>query len=178
MPVRITRLSSGWRHGKEPTFIATYFSSFILTLAMMVPNGSLGSLPPALDPASSASIPDTGAVEEAVRELPLSITDYATAMAIKQNIDPERFKRLIACESQWKEDAAGDNGTSFGILQFKTPTFALFSKKYKRDDLSIDNPRHQIDLASLMIADGYLQHWKNCARKTGWTRHLQEIASR
>lgn len=141
---------------------------------MMVPNGTL---PQGLQ-TSSAPLQNVSPMEEAIQELPVSITDYAGETALKQKIDPERFKRLIACESQWKEDAAGDNGTSFGILQFKTPTFAHFTTKYKLEDFSIDNPRDQIDLASLMIADGYLQHWKNCARKTGWARHLQELSQR
>ena len=137
----------------------------------MVPNGTL---PPTLTPEVPAPIQ----TEVAAQELPLSITDYAQEAAEKQDINPERFKRLIACESQWKEDAAGDNGTSFGILQFKTPTFAHFTKKYQLEDLSIDNPRDQMDLAAQMIANGHLKHWKTCARKTGWTAHLQQLSQR
>lgn len=112
-------------------------------------------------------------MEETAQELPLvTVADYAAETALERNIDPVRFQRLIACESQWKEDAAGDDNTSFGILQFKTSTFAHFTKKYMLKDLNIDNPRDQIDLAALMISNGHLKHWKNCARKTGWTQAL------
>ena len=99
----------------------------------------------------------------------LSIADYAAAAAKNAAIDPTKFQRLIGCESLWQEDAAGDNGTSFGLLQFKAPTFSHFSKKYGIADADIENPHQQIDLAAKMIANGHLSHWKNCARKTGWS---------
>ena len=100
----------------------------------------------------------------------LSIEDYASAIASDYAIDPMRFKRLITCESRWKADAAGDGGTSLGILQFKAATFSHFTKKYNLDhyEYVAQNPYQQIDIAARMIADGYLSHWKNCARKTGW----------
>jgi len=99
-----------------------------------------------------------------------SVEDYAAKIAAEQHIDPIRFRRLIACESRWKEDAAGDNGASLGILQFKASTFTHFIKKYNLEhyDYNRQNPYEQIDLAARMIADGYLAHWKNCARKIGW----------
>lgn len=100
----------------------------------------------------------------------LNTEDYAEKVAAEHGIDPTQFKHLIACESRWKEDAAGDHGTSFGILQFKAPTFAQFAKKYTLDGYDYDDqdPYQQINLASLMIRDGYLFHWKNCARRIGW----------
>ena len=140
---------------------------------MIVPNRTL---PPALMMPSPSLQNVPSSMEEVVPELPVNVADYAAASALKRGIDPVRFKRLIACESQWREDAAGDNGTSFGILQFKTPTFTHFKKKYKIENISIDNPRDQIDLAALMISNGHLGHWKNCARRTGWTQHLQQLA--
>ena len=99
----------------------------------------------------------------------LTLEEYAEQAAQEAGVDPVRFQRLIRCESRWKEDAAGDNGTSFGILQFKKPTFELFLKKYPIPDADMDNPRHQIDLAAAMISNGYLGHWKNCSRKIGWS---------
>ncbi len=98
----------------------------------------------------------------------LTLEDYAEASALDAGIDSAQFRRLIACESRWKEDAAGDSGTSLGLLQFKKPTFLHFTKKYNTVDADMDNSRHQIDLAAAMIADGYLHHWKNCSRKIGW----------
>lgn len=120
------------------------------------------------NPASPASINIPAYALETPKTPLVSIEDYAVAIGAEHDIDSVRFKRLIACESRWKEDAAGDNGTSFGILQFKTSTFAHFTKKYDLAGYDIENPHHQINLAALMIRDGYLRHWKNCARKTGW----------
>ena len=65
---------------------------------------------------------------------------------------------LIHKESSWRVDAVGDNNHSFGLLQFQIPTFNEFSAKYKLE-LNINNPKHQILLAKLMIDDGYLYRW-------------------
>lgn len=113
-------------------------------------------------------VQNTASVLEAPKTAFISTEDYAEKAADDANIDTIKFKKLISCESVWKEDAAGDNGTSFGILQFKDPTFELFNKKYKFEGRDIMNPQHQIDLAALMIRDGYIRHWKNCGKKIGW----------
>ena len=105
---------------------------------------------------------------EAPRTPFLTIADYAAAAAQNAAINPGKFQRLIECESLWQEDAAGDNGTSFGLLQFKKPTFAHFTQKYGIADADIENSHQQIDLAARMIANSHLSHWKNCARKIGW----------
>ena len=65
---------------------------------------------------------------------------------------------LIKKESNGNIYAIGDDGTSFGILQFKKQTFETFSKKYNLV-LDINNPEHQILLAKKMIGDGYGFHW-------------------
>jgi hypothetical protein len=90
--------------------------------------------------------------------------------AKKNNLNPRYFLRLIQCESSWQEDALGDSETSFGVLQFKKDTFALFSNKFNFQNFNIDNSYHQVDLAAKMIKEGYILHWKNCARKIGWTK--------
>lgn len=97
----------------------------------------------------------------------MDIREFAERAAREAGLRTDLIQNLIRCESEWKLDAKGDNGASHGILQFKTPTFALFSKKYGLGDLEIENPYHQIELASLMIRDGYIIHWKNCGRKLG-----------
>ena len=132
----------------------------------MIPN-AVEVKPDPEPPASPMASPS--ALEAAKTPLP-SIEDYAEHIAAEHKIDSVQFKNLITCESHWKEDAAGDHGTSFGILQFKKPTFTQFSKKYSLDDYdySEQNPYQQINLAAYMIQDGYLSHWKNCARKIGW----------
>lgn len=148
------------------TIIHTYLSTIILALALMIPNTAQEKQTPAPPAVSS----DTSSALEAPKSPMLSIEDYAEKIAEENNISPVRFKRLIACESRWVPDAAGDSGTSLGILQFKAPTFAQFAKKYNLDryDYNEQDPYQQMNLAARMISDGYLSHWKNCARKTGW----------
>lgn len=122
------------------------------------------------NPAPPASANDFSYALEAPKTPVVSIEDYAKKAAAENNISSAHFRHLITCESRWREDAAGDHGTSLGILQFKAPTFAQFAKKYDLDgyDYYLQDPYQQMDLAARMISDGYLAHWKNCARKTGW----------
>ncbi|MBI3630754.1 MAG: transglycosylase SLT domain-containing protein [Candidatus Sungbacteria bacterium] len=98
----------------------------------------------------------------------MSIDDYAKKAAEQTGIDTDRFLGLITCESNWKEDAAGDHNRSFGILQFQKPTFARFSKKYNMESLDISDSYDQIDLAALMIRDGYQDNWLRCGRRVGF----------
>ncbi len=144
----------------------TYLSTVILALALMVPNAAQEKQ----NPVPPASPPDAAYAMEAPKNPLLNIGDYAEKVAAENDISPTHFKRLISCESHWHEDAAGDHGTSLGILQFKALTFAQFVKKYGLDsyDYDLQDPYQQMDLAARMISDGYLSHWKNCARKTGW----------
>lgn len=50
------------------------------------------------------------------------IKEYAHHRALAYNLDPELFKAVIHCESSWRSDAVGDNGTSFGLAQLHYPT--------------------------------------------------------
>lgn len=146
--------------------MSAHLASFILTLALIIPNTAQESRNSAIPGLSGLSLPAL----EAPKTPFLSMEEYAAGAAQKHDLDETRFQRLIECESRWKEDAAGDQGTSLGILQFKTTTFAQFTKKYGLASYDISDPNHQIDLAARMIGDGYLHHWKNCARKIGWSR--------
>lgn len=125
----------------------------------MAPQGHLSALP-------LTQIPDQ-TVLDAPKTAFLSIDEYAKKAAADTGIDPEKFLRLISCESRWKEDATGDHDKSFGILQFQKPTFERFSKKYNREELDISDSYDQIDLAVLMIRDGYEDSWLRCGRKVG-----------
>lgn len=104
---------------------------------------------------------------EAPKTAFLSIDEYAKKAAVDAGIDPNKFLRLISCESAWKEGAVGDNNRSFGILQFQKRTFDRFSIKYGREDLRISDSYDQIDLAVLMIRDGYQDSWLSCGRRVG-----------
>ena len=101
----------------------------------------------------------------------MDLSEYAAEVAKKYNLNPRYFLRLIQCESAWQEDALGDSETSFGVLQFKKDTFSLFAGKFDFQNFNIDNSYHQVDLAARMIKEGYILHWKNCARKIGWVNH-------
>lgn len=108
---------------------------------------------------------------EAPRSPLPTVKEYAEIRAEERGLDPDKFAALIECESQWDIEALGDNGTSFGILQFKETTFAQFSNKYMPDEeVKLHDPHDQIDLASSMIEDGYLHHWKRCSKKIGWAK--------
>lgn len=100
----------------------------------------------------------------------MDLSAYASEAAQKNNLNPRNFLRLIQCESAWREDALGDAKTSFGVLQFKKDTFSLFSDKFNFRNHDINNSYHQVDLAAKMIKEGYILHWKNCARKIGWIK--------
>ena len=170
------------------------FHSPLPILPAVQPHGTSGTLPPKFLAAERSGNIGSGTAEIAISaghdlngrttsaqrhlsdillEAPktpfLTIEDYAVAAAKDAAINPAKFQRLITCESRWEADAQGDNGTSFGILQFKRPTFAHFSRKYGMTETSIEDPHHQIDLAVRMIANGHLEHWKNCSRKIGWS---------
>lgn len=152
--------------------INTYLTSLLLAVALISPPGIPVSQKSAINPATplyvSEDAPGTPFALEAPKTPYLSLAIYAELAAHDANISASKFKALIACESVWHETALGDNGTSIGILQFKDDTFAHFNKKYNFANRTIQNPQHQIDLATLMIRDGYLFHWKNCSRKIGW----------
>ena len=143
--------------------MSTYLSSVILALALMAPNSAQESQNMPKAPVSAEYLHALEAPKAAV----LNIDEYAKKAAGDAGINPRQFLRLISCESEWKEDAVGDHNRSFGILQFQPATFARFSKKYDMKSLDISSSYDQIDLAVLMIRDGYEENWLHCARKAG-----------
>lgn len=139
----------------------------ILTAALIAPN-----LAPIPKQNSTNPLPDhplSHYALEAPRTAAITLEYYTEKSAQESGLDPQKFAALIECESHWKPEARGDNGMSIGILQFKRATFDLFSKKYGLAEPDINNSFQQIDLAALMIRDGYIGHWGNCARKLGWS---------
>lgn len=144
--------------------INTYLATFILTVALIVPK----TAPESQNTTSALPEKTTRYAIEAPKTSFLSIDEYARQAAYDAGIDSDKFQLLISCESHWQEDAAGDNNRSFGILQFQKETFTRFAKKYDLRLRDISDSYDQIDLAVLMIRDGYVSHWKNCARKIKW----------
>ena len=139
----------------------TYLASLIVTATLIFPKLAPQSQKTALPFLS----PDNQIALQAPKAVVLDIDEYAKKAAADTGVDPEKFSKLINCESRWKEDAVGDHNRSFGILQFQPATFARFSKKYDLRSLDISDSYDQIDLAVLMIRDGYEENWFHCARK-------------
>lgn len=148
--------------------INIYLTSLILTAILFAPNLAKEAENSAEDPAKIS--PEIYAFE-APRTPFLTLEEYAEIVAKETKINPDKFRGLIECESNWEETAQGDSGNSIGVLQFKKETFRHFSQKYGLYDLERQNPYNQIDLAAMMIKNGYVSHWKNCAKKTGWNNN-------
>ncbi len=93
--------------------------------------------------------------------------------AIRNEISPNLFLSLMACESKISKMALGDYQSesdtllSRGIFQFQKATFYGFAKQYGLNNLEWMNPYDQITLASRMISEGGIYHWKNCGIKSG-----------
>ena len=97
------------------------------------------------------------------------LMQFARDVAMINHIDPEKFIKLLNCESRFNSKAAGDYRSeedrfmANGIAQFWHGTFKAFSKKYDFDG-EYTNPHDQIILAGMMIRDGLHNHWQNCWR--------------
>lgn len=95
----------------------------------------------------------------------VELMQYAYGRALDENVNPEKFVRLLNCESGLKKLAIGDKGKANGIAQFHERTFNAFSKKYGLVG-TYKNPYSQINLAASMIGDDLASHWWNCAKKS------------
>ena len=110
-------------------------------------------------------------IEEILEPNPLKV--FARIKAREAEIDEEKFLELISCESEWKVNAKGDYRSETGeymaqgILQFWVETFIGYNEFYQLGG-KWKNPRHQITLASWMIRDGEIGHWRNCGKKAGF----------
>ena len=157
------RIPLGGGRTTASTHISAYLTAFILVVTFLTP-GEAKEATGGDTLEYSHPVPLTVVARS---PKPTDIRGYAEYAAENAGLAPSTIRDLIRCESEWKLDAKGDNGASHGILQFKVPTFELYSKKYGLDGYDIENPFNQIDLAALMIKDGYIYHWKNCGRKLG-----------
>jgi len=66
---------------------------------------------------------------------------------------------LIKYESSGNPNAIGDNGTSFGILQFKKSTFKHYCVDRYGFKNDIMNPEIQKDCCQKMLGEGLINHW-------------------
>lgn len=77
----------------------------------------------------------------------------------KYGTDCELIDKIIFCESSWDEDAKNPDSSASGLAQFLDSTFSHYCSGDK------DNPYHQLECMTQMIADGGLSHWnesKHC----------------
>ena len=96
------------------------------------------------------------------------LMQFAHDVAVIIQIDPEKFIKLIDCESKFVKTAKGDFRSETkefmarGILQFWKSTFITQSKIYDFKGDYLD-PKDQIILAGKMLKekDGW-RHWTNC----------------
>lgn len=160
------RIPLGGGRTTASTHISAYLTAFILAVSLFAP-GEAKEATGGNTLEYSHPIPLTIPTKESK---PTDIREYAEYAARDAGLAPNTIQDLIRCESEWRLDAKGDKGASYGILQFKVPTFELYSKKYELEGYDIENPYHQIDLAALMLKDGYIYHWKNCGRKLGFIK--------
>ena len=77
----------------------------------------------------------------------------ASLIAEKYGLNEKRFLKLIYCESTFDENAIGDNGKAFGLLQFHKPTF----NQYCEGDYY--NMNDQLNCAAKMIKNGLSYKW-------------------
>ena len=98
------------------------------------------------------------------------LINYATLSARAHNINEEKLKDLIACESRWREDAQGDYRSETGefmangLLQWWRPSFNAYAKQFNFKG-KYEDPFAQIDLAVLTIKNYGWKNWYNCAKK-------------
>lgn len=82
------------------------------------------------------------------------------------SVDPELFKKVVKCESNYSTKALNpqDGGSrSVGLLQFKDATFNYYSRKVPGLQY-IDNYEHQIQVAMYMWEIREAKQW-SCYRK-------------
>ena len=85
--------------------------------------------------------------------------------AVSSPENPIAHKELIDClikyESGGIETAVGDGGKAYGVLQYHEPTFEAFRASIGQKYMEYKNPRDQIVLTDIVLADtmANLGHW-------------------
>jgi len=113
----------------------------------------------------------------------LTLEEKAIISANKHGVDSLMVAQIVKCESNWKVDAVGDRGLSYGVAQFQVPTFNRMAKVYKEElgyDLSYTSPEDQIELLSFAISKGWGREWtayraiKNGGRYSFYSNQLKQ----
>lgn len=89
---------------------------------------------------------------------PPTIEERIAAIADTHKVNRERLLGTLKCESNFKTDAVGDNGTSYGIAQIHLPSHPEITKEQALD------AEFSIDFAASEFAKGNAKKW-TCWRK-------------
>ena len=93
------------------------------------------------------------------------LRDYAREQADLLGIDPDKFIRLITCESEWDPKAKNPVSSARGLLQYLSGTWETTRSNYQ--GYSRFDPYASIREAVLDIANGQQSMWQECLDKDG-----------
>lgn len=93
----------------------------MLALQLQTASISLDAITPQAEAAIVMPLPETFKADVALSGPPDDLQAFATKVAKKHGLNVNHFLNVIQCESHWKPDAVGDNGTSFGLAQLHNP---------------------------------------------------------
>ena len=107
-------------------------------------------------------------VPEVVVTVPTEQEDlrsYAREQAELLEVDPDKFIRLITCESEWDPKAKNPVSSARGLLQYLSGTWETTRSNYQ--GYSRFDPYASIREAVLDIANGQQSMWQECLDKDG-----------
>ena len=70
---------------------------------------------------------------EKLSETPKTTQQLITFYALKYNVNKNIMRKVISCESNYKVDAIGDSGKSFGLVQIHLPSHPHITKEQAFD---------------------------------------------
>jgi len=91
------------------------------------------------------------------------LKSYAREQAELLDVNPDKFARLIACESEWDSKAKNPVSSARGLLQYLIDTWETTRSNYQ--GYSRYDPYASIREAVLDIANGQQSMWQQCLDK-------------
>ena len=105
------------------------------------------------------------------------LIQFARDIAIINKIDPEKFVKLINCESKFKYafgDLRNETGKymAHGPAQWWKTSWDKYAKKFDMEYLDYKDSKDQLILAAKVIAedDKGVKNWWTCGKHAGWIR--------
>ena len=101
---------------------------------------------------------------------PIGKEEVTTRIVIKKtdwkSLLTPSLKKVVACESSFREDVYGDGGLAYGPFQFHKRTFEWMAKSSGLTMADYYDPLDQTKIALWAFKNGYASHW-TCAYKVG-----------